>query len=87
MLQVIHAGWIIPIRPKKTILKSHSLIIQDSRIISLIPTSYPGHSIITEDQGVIFGEDNCKCGRKGKYFSINGRLKAAEVRGCSDAVA
>ena len=39
MLQVIHAGWIIPIRPKKTILKNYSLIIQDSRIVALIPTT------------------------------------------------
>jgi 5-methylthioadenosine/S-adenosylhomocysteine deaminase len=39
MLKVIHAGWIIPIRPKETILKNHSLIIQDSRIIALIPTT------------------------------------------------
>ncbi len=39
MLQVIHAGWIIPIRPKKTILTNYSLIIQDSRIVALIPTT------------------------------------------------
>ena len=39
MLQVIHAGWIIPIRPEKTILKNYSLIIQDSRIVALIPTA------------------------------------------------
>lgn len=38
MLKVIHAGWIIPIRPKNTILKNYSLIIQDSRIVELIPT-------------------------------------------------
>jgi len=30
------------------------------------------------------GEDDCPCGRKGKYFVIHGRLKNAEVRGCSD---
>jgi phenylacetate-coenzyme A ligase PaaK-like adenylate-forming protein len=54
------------------------------QLLSLLPLSYPGHSILTEDLGKIFGEDNCKCGRKGKYFKINGRLKNAEVRGCSD---
>ena len=57
------------------------------QVLSCIPRSYPGHSLLTDDLGVVHGEDNCKCGRKGKYFSINGRLKAAEVRGCSDAVA
>ena len=56
------------------------------QVLSCIPRSYPGHSLLTDDLGVVHGEDNCKCGRKGKYFSINGRLKAAEVRGCSDAV-
>jgi phenylacetate-coenzyme A ligase PaaK-like adenylate-forming protein len=54
------------------------------QLLSLIPISYPGHSILTEDLGVILGEDDCRCGRKGKYFKINGRLKNAEVRGCSD---
>ena len=30
------------------------------------------------------GQDNCKCGLKGKYFLVHGRAKEAEVRGCSD---
>lgn len=51
---------------------------------SLLPMSYPGHKLLTEDIGTIFGEDNCKCGRKGKYFTISGRVPNAEVRGCSD---
>ncbi len=54
------------------------------QLISLLPTSYPGHSILTEDEGIILGEDDCKCGRKGKYFKIVGRVKKAEIRGCSD---
>ncbi len=54
------------------------------QLVSSIPTSYPGHNILTEDEGIILGEDNCKCSRKGKYFKILGRLKNAEVRGCSD---
>jgi phenylacetate-coenzyme A ligase PaaK-like adenylate-forming protein len=55
------------------------------QLLSLLPISYPGQSILTEDLGTIFGEDDCKCGRKGKYFKINGRLKNAEIRGCSDS--
>lgn len=51
---------------------------------SLLPTSYPGHSILTEDEGEILGADDCPCGRKGKYFKIYGRIKGAEIRGCSD---
>ena len=54
------------------------------QVLSLLPESYPGHSILTEDRGVILGEDDCLCGRKGKYFSILGRVKHSETRGCSD---
>lgn len=57
------------------------------QVVSTIPESYPGHSLLTEDEGVILGEDDCPCGRKGKYFKINGRLKNAELRGCSDTYA
>lgn len=57
------------------------------QVVSMLPESYPGHSLLTEDEGVILGEDNCPCGRKGKYFKINGRLKNAEIRGCSDTYA
>ncbi len=57
------------------------------QVISLLPESYPGHSLLTEDEGVVLGEDNCSCGRKGKYFKINGRLRNAEIRGCSDTYA
>jgi phenylacetate-coenzyme A ligase PaaK-like adenylate-forming protein len=51
---------------------------------SVIPTSYPGHALLTEDEGIIYGNDTCKCGRLGKYFKITGRIKKAELRGCSD---
>lgn len=54
------------------------------QVMSLIPKSYPGHSLITEDEGELFGYDNCQCGRSGKFFKIYGRLKEAEIRGCSD---
>ena len=57
------------------------------QVVSTIPESYPGHSLLTEDEGVIEGIDDCPCGRKGKYFRIMGRLKNAEIRGCSDTYA
>ena len=53
-------------------------------LVSLLPRSYPGHALLTEDEGVVLGEDDCPCGRLGKYFKIFGRLKNAEIRGCSD---
>ena len=56
-------------------------------VVSVLPKSYPGHILLTEDEGVILGEDDCPCGRKGKYFHIKGRIKNAEIRGCSDTYA
>lgn len=54
------------------------------QVISTVAKSYPGHSLLTEDMGTLIGIDDCKCGRMGKYFKINGRIKSAEIRGCSD---
>lgn len=56
-------------------------------VVSVLPQSYPGHILLTEDEGCILGEDDCPCGRKGKYFKIDGRIKNAEIRGCSDTYA
>lgn len=56
-------------------------------VVSVLPQSYPGHVLLTEDEGVILGEDDCPCGLKGKYFKIEGRIKNAEIRGCSDTYA
>lgn len=54
------------------------------QVVSVLPRSYPGHALLTEDEGVVLGEDDCPCGRKGKYIQILGRMKSAELRGCSD---
>ena len=56
-------------------------------LISLVPFSYPGHILLSEDLGEILGEDNCQCGKLGKYFKIHGRIKEAEIRGCGDTYA
>ena len=53
-------------------------------VLSIMPRSYPGHILLTEDLGTILGEDDCQCGRKGRYFKVKGRLPKAEIRGCSD---
>lgn len=57
------------------------------QVVSALPHSYPGHSLLTEDEGIVLGEDDCPCGRKGKYIKILGRMKSAELRGCSDTYA
>jgi hypothetical protein len=54
------------------------------QVLSLLPRSYPGHSILTEDLGIIRGIDDSTCGRSGKRFSVLGRVPQAELRGCSD---
>lgn len=52
--------------------------------MSTIPRSYPGHILLTEDLGIVHGTDGCRCGRRGTFFQVLGRLPSAELRGCSD---
>ena len=54
------------------------------QVLSILPSSYPGHSILTEDVGTIYGQNDCTCGQSGVYFVVRGRLKNSEIRGCSD---
>tara|TARA_B110000027_G_C16107379_1_gene295953 strand:+ start:1120 stop:2178 length:1059 start_codon:yes stop_codon:yes gene_type:complete len=54
------------------------------QLISLLPTSYPGHNIITEDIGMIAKNNKCSCSKLGKRFLIKGRVEKAETRGCSN---
>ena len=57
------------------------------QIVSLLPKSYPGHSILTEDLGIVERVDNSSIGRMGKGIRVLGRLPASELRGCSDVIA
>jgi len=54
------------------------------QVLSALPTSYPGHSLLTEDVGEWIGIDDCPCGRLGRTFRVHGRIAKAELRGCSD---
>jgi hypothetical protein len=56
-------------------------------VLSVLPRSYPGHSLLTEDLGVVRAIDPLGSDRKGKAFSILGRIPRAELRGCSDVIA
>lgn len=73
-IEILDPCTLLPLSMGRGVIKS----------ISLLPTSYPGHILLTEDEGEILGEDDCLCGRKGKYFTVYGRLPGAEIRGCSD---
>jgi hypothetical protein len=55
-----------------------------AQLLSALPESYPGHSILTEDLAGVEAVDTCRCGRRGKAVSILGRVERAELRGCSD---
>jgi hypothetical protein len=57
------------------------------QVLSCLPTSYPGHSLLTEDLGVIRGEDPSGTGMGGRCFEVLGRVPKAELRGCSDTFA
>lgn len=54
------------------------------QVLSELPLSYPGHSVLTEDVGAWLGVDDCPCGRLGRTMRVEGRLPQAELRGCSD---
>ena len=53
------------------------------QVISLLPKSYPGHSILTEDIGEIV-KNNCDVCFGKKQFIVHGRATKSELRGCSD---
>lgn len=57
------------------------------QVLSLLPQSYPGHSLLTEDLGVIEKVDPCLDGWMGNGLRILGRVARAELRGCSDVIA
>jgi len=57
------------------------------QILSLLPRSFPGHALLTEDMGVIESVDAGADGWKGKGLRILGRAPKAPLRGCSDVIA
>lgn len=54
------------------------------QVLSILPTSYPGHSILTEDLGVVHGIADPATGWAGKRLEVLGRVPKTELRGCSD---
>ena len=85
----LHASIFSDVIPRRSIDFSPCAIGEPGilEVVSILPRSYPGHCLLTEDEGEILGVDDCPCGRKGKYFKVRGRLENAEIRGCSDTYA
>lgn len=53
-------------------------------VLSVLPHSYPGHILLTEDLGVVHGIGQPSDGWTGKQLEIIGRVPRSELRGCSD---
>jgi len=56
------------------------------QVVSLLPRSYPGHSVLTEDLGVMEVSEDRANGRRGSAIRILGRVPRSELRGCSDVI-
>ncbi len=52
--------------------------------LSVLPTSYCGHSLLTEDQGILLGKNDCLCGKPGTTFDVLGRIPNVALKGCGD---
>ncbi len=54
------------------------------QVCSVLPTSFPGFLLLTEDMAEIIDYEECPCGRRGTSFRFVGRVPKAEVRGCGN---
>jgi hypothetical protein len=54
------------------------------QVCSVLPTSFPGNLLLTEDVAKVLAYDGCSCGRRGISFRFAGRVPKAELRGCGN---
>lgn len=54
------------------------------QVCSVLPTSFPGFLLLTDDMGEMVGHDGCACGRRGTYFRFLRRVPKVEMRGCGN---
>ena len=54
------------------------------QVSSVLPTSFPGNLLLTEDIAQIVSYDGCRCGRRGTCFRFVGRVAKLELRGCGN---
>jgi hypothetical protein len=54
------------------------------QVASVLPTSFPGFLLLTDDMGQLIGHDGCACGRRGTHFRFTQRVPKVEVRGCGN---
>ena len=54
------------------------------QVCSVLPTSFPGFLVLTEDMAEIMDCEKCPCGRRGTCFRFVRRVPKAEARGCGN---
>jgi len=54
------------------------------QVCSVLPTSFPGFLLLTDDMAELIGYDGCPCGRRGPHFRFTRRVPKAEARGCGN---
>jgi hypothetical protein len=54
------------------------------QVCSVLPTSFPGNLLLTEDMAQVIAYDGCPCGRRGISFRFAGRIPKSELRGCGN---
>jgi hypothetical protein len=54
------------------------------QVCSVLPTSFPGFLVLTDDIAEVVNYDECSCGRRGTSFRFVGRVQKVEVRGCGN---
>jgi hypothetical protein len=54
------------------------------QVCSVLPTSFPGNLLLTEDLAQVIAYDGCPCGRRGISFRFAGRIPRSELRGCGN---
>jgi phenylacetate-coenzyme A ligase PaaK-like adenylate-forming protein len=57
------------------------------QVSSMLPSSFPGYCLLTEDLAQVVSYEKCPCGRPGLAFRFAGRIPKAEIRGCGDVIA
>lgn len=55
---VIEARWVVPVRPRATVLENHAVVVEQGRIAALLPVArarsqYPGHARVVLGQHVL----------------------------------
>jgi hypothetical protein len=54
------------------------------QVCSVLPTSFPGFLVLTDDIAEVIRYDGCACGRRGISFRFVKRVPQVEIRGCGN---